>query len=75
MPPHCLCGPRKSTRDGCGGRNPIEKAFARVKQLLQDNAEQASYDPLTVLHNAFASIGPALGMAYTQNMLRVLESC
>ena len=60
---------------GCGGRNPIEKAFARVKQLLQDNAEQASYDPLTVLNNAFASIGPALGMAYTQNMLRVLESC
>ena len=46
-----------------------------MKQLLQDNAEQASYDPLTVLHNAFASIGPALGMAYTQNMLRVLESC
>ena len=55
--------------------NPIEKAFARVKQILQDSAEEAGYDPLAVLHRAFASIGPALGMAYTQNMLRVLETC
>ena len=63
------------TEPHLGRRNPIEKAFSRVKQLIQDNADEAAVNPKKVLNEAFASIGPALGMAYTQNMLRVLESC
>ena len=46
-----------------------------MKQVIQDNADEAAVNPKKVLNEAFASIGPALGMAYCQNMLRVLETC
>ena len=57
------------------GMNPIEKAFGRVKQLIQDNAEEAAYSPVKVLNYAFASIGTALAIAYYQEMLRALDRC
>lgn len=55
--------------------NPIEKAFGRIKQYIQDNADEAAYDPIKVLDDAFNSIGPELGMAYCQNMLETLDLC
>jgi hypothetical protein len=55
--------------------NPIEKGFGRVKQIIQDNAEEASFDPKKVLKDAFASIGPELAIPYYQDMLRILDDC
>ena len=55
--------------------NPIEKCFGRVKQLIQDNAEEASYNPLKVLNDAFRTVGPELAISYYQDMLRILDEC
>ena len=66
---------RPLTRTHLGRRNPIENAFSRVKLYLQDNADEAQDDPIKVLNDGFRMIGPALGMAYTQRMLRVLDTC
>ena len=55
--------------------NPIEKGFGRVKQLIQDNAEEASYNPRKVLDDAFRTVGPELAISYYQDMHRILDEC
>ena len=54
---------------------PLLKSPRTLKQLIQDNAEEAAYSPVKVLNDAFASIGTALAIAYYQEMLRALDRC
>ena len=53
----------------------MTEAFGRIKQLIQDNADEAAYAPHKVLHDAFRSIGPALAQQYFNDMLRKLQEC
>ena len=54
---------------------PGTEAFGWIKQYIQDNADEAAYNPWKVLNDAFASIGPELAQKYFNDMLRKLDEC
>ena len=51
------------------------EAFSHIKKEIQDNAEEASYNPWKVLNDAFRSVGPLLAQKYGNDMLRRLSEC
>ena len=53
----------------------MTEAFGRIKQLIQDNADEAAYAPHKVLHDAFRSTGQALAQQYFNDMLHKLQEC
>jgi hypothetical protein len=71
----CYCGCYCPRAPDLLAATPGTEAFGWIKQYIQDNADEAAYNPWKVLNDAFASIGPELAQKYFNDMLRKLDEC